>query len=409
MYNTGEETTCYTSPVLHLDCRYSMAQVPFTARGKKEERTGRPAFVFCRHPAHSKRSCFMPRQAISDPFTHFLLAKLQHRTPYLNTAIRSHDSIDTPANNFHLRFIVYPLSQLKAAAMAEDETPLAASDTDQTTDVAPEGSVEQQSDASTKGPVHGDDVRERKTEKLAKDTVTNNDCEHTPGVESDHTVHLSSEDEIRQHRSTIKKLTLEREKLEKDSEDELRQHKSTIKKLTLERDKLEKSSEDEFRQHKSTVQRLTTERDKLEKDSNRNYRLLEAMRKSNDNLEHQVRDLSLQLTEDSSRFRQQVITLAAEKRALESGISEAYRSGQLDGVRTQLALNERVVLIQQVEAHKNEAAKWKQEALGKGSEMFNTRWQASVDEAVRRKREADGIAIGMLREELAALKAEKRK
>jgi hypothetical protein len=293
--------------------------------------------------------------------------------------------------------------------MAEDETLLAASDTDQTTDVATGGLVEQQSDASDESPVHGNGDHERKTEKIADDTVTNNDCNLTPDVKSDHTVHLSSEDELRQHKSTIKKLALERDNLEKSSEDELRQHKSTIKQLTLERDKLEKSSEDEIRQHKSTVKRLTTERDKLEKDSNRNYRLLEAMRKSNDNLEQQVRDLSLQLTEDNSRFRQQVITLAAEKRALESGISEAYRSGQLDGVRTQLALNERVVLIQQVEAHKNEAAKWKQKALGQGSEMFNTRWQASVDEAVRRKREADGIAIGMLREELAALKAEKRK
>jgi hypothetical protein len=39
---------------------------------------------------------------------------------------------------------------------------------------------------------------------------------------------------------------------------------------------------------------------------------------------------------------------------------------------------------------------------------MNLCWQASVDDAVRRKREADSLAIGLLREENAALKAEKR-
>ncbi|GAB7330815.1 hypothetical protein MBLNU13_g02356t1 [Cladosporium sp. NU13] len=240
--------------------------------------------------------------------------------------------------------------------MADDATPLVA----QTTAVAPEDLVEQQSDIPTKSLVHGDGEHKTKTEKTGNDTATNNGCDRTAlSVESMRTTQSSLEDEHRQHKSTIEKLTLER--------------------------------------------------DKLEKDSNRNCRLLEAMRKSNDNLERQVRDLSLQLTEDNSRLRQQVITLANKKRAQESEISEAYRKGQLDGVRTQLATNEKVVLIQQVEVYKNEAAKWKQEALGKGSEMYNTCWQASVDEAVRRKREPDSMAIEALREELAALKAEKRK
>lgn len=244
--------------------------------------------------------------------------------------------------------------------MTDDVKTLVASEAAQTTDVATEGLVEQHGGIPSESLVHGNGDHERKPEKTSNNTATNNGCDSTePLANKDHTSESSLEVELCQHKSTIKKLTLER--------------------------------------------------GKLEKDSRRNYRLLEAMRNSNDNLERQVRDLSLQLTEDSSRFRQQVITLAAEKRALESAIPEVYWRGQLDGVRTQLALNERVVLIQQVEAHKNEAAKWKQEALGQGSEMFNTRWQASVDEAVRRKREADGIAIGMLREELAALKAEKRK
>jgi len=240
--------------------------------------------------------------------------------------------------------------------MADDATPLVA----QTTAVAPEDLFEQHSGVPSKNLVHDDGDQEKKTEQTGNDTVTNNSCDPTVlGIKSVHTVQSSLEDELRQHKSTIKKLTLER--------------------------------------------------DELEKDSNRNHRLLEAIRKSNDNLERQIRDLSLQLTEDSSRLRQQVITLANEKRAQESEISEAYRRGQLDGVRTQLATNEKVVLIQQAEAYKNEAAKWKQEALGRGSEMFNTCWQASVDEAVRRKREPDSMAIEALREELAALKTEKRK
>lgn len=246
--------------------------------------------------------------------------------------------------------------------MADDAMPLAASDTAQTTNVATEGLVEQHSDITTKSLVHGDGDcdHETETKKSGNGTAADNDREPTaPSLKSMRTAQASLEYELSQYKSTIKKLGLER--------------------------------------------------DKLEKDSNRNYRLLEAMRKSNDNLERQVRDLSLQLTEDSSRLRQQVITLANEKRAHESEISEAYRRGQLNGVRTQLALNEKVVLVQQVEAYKNEAAKWKQEALGKGSELFNTCWQASVDEAVRRKREPDSMAIEALREELAALKAEKRK
>jgi hypothetical protein len=246
-----------------------------------------------------------------------------------------------------------------SAAMADDVTPLAASNTAQITEVATEDRVKQHRNIPTKTLAQGDGNHERKIERTGNDTVKSNDCDPAPGVDSNHKAQLSAEAEIRQHKSTIKRLTLER--------------------------------------------------DKLEKDSNRNYRLLEAMRTSNDNLERHVRDLNLQLAEDSSRFRQQVITLGAEKRALVSEMPEAYRRGQLDGIRTQLATNEKVVLIQQIEAYKNEAAKWKQEALGQGSEMFNTRWQASVDEAVRRKREADSLAMGVLREELAALKAEKRK
>jgi predicted RNase H-like nuclease (RuvC/YqgF family) len=163
------------------------------------------------------------------------------------------------------------------------------------------------------------------------------------------------------------------------------------------------------RQHERKINKLTLERDKLERGSNLSRRQLETMRRDNDALKRQVRDMCLRLSEGDSHLKQQVTTLEAEKRKLESELTEAYKRGQMDGLRTQLAQSERVILIQQVEAYKNEATKLKQEALGKGSDVLNTCWQASVDEAVRRKREGDSMVISALQAELAALKAEKRK
>jgi hypothetical protein len=56
------------------------------AERRKKEQEG-PRLLSVDSP-RSKRFCFMPRQATSDPFTHFLLAEFQHRTPHLNTTIR---------------------------------------------------------------------------------------------------------------------------------------------------------------------------------------------------------------------------------------------------------------------------------------------------------------------------------
>ncbi|KAM0713204.1 hypothetical protein Q7P35_000656 [Cladosporium inversicolor] len=351
-----------------------MAKALFTATEEGVRSHSLPGLIFCKHqtqPAWSKRFYFVPRQATAKSFSHFLLAKLQDRTPYLSTAIHIQQRKRLP------NYLTYStcerfqlLATIKVATpMADDQTPLVASDVDQTSEDKPKGLLDQHRDVpatSLGGHMReteeaGNKFGNETGEEIAKETVkeTANDCEHTPRANSEHTVRPSWENELRQHKSTIKKLTLER--------------------------------------------------DKLEKDSNRNYRLQEAMRKGNDNPERQARDLSLRLTEDGSRFRRQVITFNVEKRELKSEISEAYRQGQLDGARVQLAQNERVVLLQQVEAYKNEAAKWKQEAFGKGSEMFDICWQASIDEAVRREREADSIAMEALRTEIAALKAEKRK
>lgn len=346
-------------PDFAFDRHRNMAKAPSTGSDWMVQHSLLPAFASvcfpqtCSRPTESKRSyAAVPRKAVANYLVLFppctktsLYIVPEHPDPK-----SSNDSACDTDNP-------YILDQGRASAeMADHATPLAA----QTIAVAPEDLSEQHSDVPSRSLVHSDGDHEKEIEKTGNGTVTDNDCDpNAPSVKDVRTAQSSLENELRQHKSTIKKLSLER--------------------------------------------------DKLEKDSNRNYRLLEAMRKSNDNLERQVRDLSLQLTEDSSRLKQQVITLANEKRAHESEISEAYRRGQLDGVRTQLATNEKVVLIQQVEAYKSEASKWKQEALGRGSEMFNTCWQASVDEAVRRKREPDSMAIEALREELEALKAEKRK
>lgn len=161
--------------------------------------------------------------------------------------------------------------------------------------------------------------------------------------------------------------------------------------------------------HEQAINTLMSQRDDFEKDLTRVQQKLDATRRDNNALHRQVRDLRLQLSEGNPQLKAQVASLRAEKRTLEAGLNEAHHSGLMDGLRSQCAQNERVILVQQVEAYKNEAAKWKQEALGKGSEAISTCWQASVDEAVRRKRESDLLAIKTLQEENAALRAEEKR
>lgn len=157
-----------------------------------------------------------------------------------------------------------------------------------------------------------------------------------------------------------------------------------------------------------TINELIVERDKFEKDATLTRRQLQTMRRDNNSLQRQVRDLHLQLSEGNPDLKRQVATLSVAKRKLEVEVAEAFHKGQMDGCRTQLAHNERVILLQQVEAYKLESARWKQEAFFKGSEVLNTCWQASVDEAVARKRQSDSIAILALQKEVTALKADKR-
>jgi hypothetical protein len=166
--------------------------------------------------------------------------------------------------------------------------------------------------------------------------------------------------------------------------------------------------QDDLNQRDDTIRVLKLERDQFEKTLGNTRRQLNNMRSDKDSLDRQVRDLSLQISEGNPQLKRQVATLTAENRQLQADVIAAHHEGMMDGIRTQCATNERVILIQQIEAYKSEAAKWKQEALGKGPDLLNMCWQASVDDGVRRKREADSLAIGMLREENAALRAEKR-
>lgn len=167
--------------------------------------------------------------------------------------------------------------------------------------------------------------------------------------------------------------------------------------------------QDDIQQRDDTIRVLDLQCKQLEKSLGHIKRQCDTTRKENISLNSQVRDLSLQITEGTSQLKRQVATLTAEKRQLETEAQQAHEKGMKEGMRTQCAQNERVILYQQVEAYKNEAAKWKQEALGQGSEVLNLCWQASVDEAVRRKREMDEGALQTLQNENAALKAEKRK
>ena len=65
---------------------------------------------------------------------------------------------------------------------------------------------------------------------------------------------------------------------------------------------------------------------------------------------------------------------------------------------------EKTNLLQMVERQREEIAKWKGEAMGRGNEAVSACWQVSVDEAVRREREKDATVVAMLRAEIARLR-----
>ena len=62
------------------------------------------------------------------------------------------------------------------------------------------------------------------------------------------------------------------------------------------------------------------------------------------------------------------------------------------------------ILQQQLERQKMETARWKDEAMGRGSAAVSLIWQASVDEGVRREREKDRVVVESLLAEIERLR-----
>jgi len=156
-----------------------------------------------------------------------------------------------------------------------------------------------------------------------------------------------------------------------------------------------------------SVCEIGLEREKLRKEIDQSRRQHEAIRRKSAALERQVQDLKLKASEGAKDLKRQVTELTAKVQYHESGRAQTYQNGVVDGMRSQVSTNERTILLQQVEAYKAEAAKWRMEAYRQGSEAISQCWQASVDEAVRREREKDALVMALLRDEIAALKSKK--
>lgn len=175
--------------------------------------------------------------------------------------------------------------------------------------------------------------------------------------------------------------------------------------ITLERKKV--------RESESSTREIALDRNKLRGELDVLRRQLEAARRNNATLERQARDLHFERCEGDKALKRQVADLTAKVRDHESGYAQTYHNGMMEGMRLlpfahqNGVIDERVVLLQQVEAYKAEAAKWRMDALRQGSETVSRCWQASVDEAVRREREKDAFAMEVLRDELAVLKSKK--
>jgi hypothetical protein len=192
-------------------------------------------------------------------------------------------------------------------------------------------------------------------------------------------------------------------RLESEITSEREKSQSLESESTLERDKL--------RQSESSTREIALDRGKLRGELDVSHRQLEAARRNIATLERQAHDLRSKMCEGDKGLKRQVADLTARVRNHESGYAQTYRNGLLEGMLSlpfayeKGVIDERVVLLQQVEAYKAEAAKWRMDAFRQGSETVSRCWQASVDEAVRREREKDAFVMEVLRDELAVLKS----
>lgn len=182
--------------------------------------------------------------------------------------------------------------------------------------------------------------------------------------------------------------------------------------ITLERD-ISRRLEDEvalkhdmLRRSENSTHEIALDCNELRRELDVSRRQLEAAHRNSATLERQMQDLHLKSLEGAKDLKRKVTNITARVKDHESGrdYTQAYQQGVWAGMQSQ-SYNEE--LLKQVEAYKALAAKWRNEAHGKGSEAVSRCWQASVDEAVRREREKDACVMKVLRDELTALKSKK--
>jgi len=113
-------------------------------------------------------------------------------------------------------------------------------------------------------------------------------------------------------------------------------------------------------------------------------------------LEHKNRMLKQQLSQSYPDLRRQ---LHETSRDLVDARVEAYAHGQT----TAHFQMENEKLLEHIHGQEGEIQRWRNEAMGKGSECVSRCWQASVDEAVRREREKDAWVVKQLQDEVAGL------
>jgi hypothetical protein len=206
---------------------------------------------------------------------------------------------------------------------------------------------------------------------------------------------------IAQLEISLRETTLERDTL-RGLENEIALERDNSRKLKNEI----ALKHDLLRGSENSTREIALDCDKLRGKLDVSRRQLEAAYRNSATLERQMQDLHLNSSEGAKELKRKVTVLTAKVRDHESGrdYTQAYQEGVWAGMQSQSYTDE---LLKQVEAYKALAAKWRNEAYGKGSEAVSRCWQASVDEAVRREREKDAFVMKVLRDELTALKSKK--
>jgi hypothetical protein len=232
------------------------------------------------------------------------------------------------------------------------------------------------------------------------ESITDSFVSAQENTEPDGTHHFLN-GKVAQLEISLRETTLERDN-SRGLEDE----------ITLERDnsrRLENEialKHDMLRGSENSTREIALDYDKLRGELDVSRRQLEAAYRNGATLERQMQDFHLKSSEGAKDLKRKVTVLTAKVRDHESGrdYTQAYQEGVWAGMHSQSYTDD---LLKQVEAYKALAAKWRNEAYGKGSEAVSRCWQASVDEAVRLEREKDAFVMKVLQDELTALKSKK--